>query len=103
MMPFDKRRRKLSFPKPSRKRRRGTTQSRPVLEWLENRIVLSSYTVTSTGYSATTVGTLAYEIGQAISAVDTNAQIGFSVGNNSTISLNSSDFSTPTPTAIPPT
>ena len=41
-----------------------------MIEWLESRMVLSNYTVTSTAYSPTTDGTLAYEIGTAITAGD---------------------------------
>ena len=50
-----------------------------VLEPLEARRVLSSYTVSSTDYNPTESGTLAFEIAAAIAAHDGSAQIGFSL------------------------
>ena len=64
------------------------------MEWLESRVVLSNYMVTSTAYSPTTAGTLAYEIGAAITADDGAAVIGFDSSlAGQTISLNTSDTS----------
>jgi large repetitive protein len=63
------------------------------LELLEDRRVLSSYTVSSTNFSPTQSGTLAFEIAAAVSAHDAAAQIGFSLPANSTISLNAADKS----------
>jgi Bacterial Ig-like domain (group 3)/IPT/TIG domain len=59
------------------------------LDTLEDRIVLSSYTVTNVNYSGT--GSLGAAIAAAISSDDSNAQIDFSVPDNSTISLTGSD------------
>jgi hypothetical protein len=59
------------------------------LDPLEDRIVLSSYTVTNVNYSGT--GSLGAAIAAAISSDDSNAQIDFSVPANSTISLTASD------------
>ena len=72
--------------------RRGCNRSL-VLEPLEARRVLSSYTVSSTDYNPTESGTLAFEIAAAIAAHDGSAQIGFSLPANSTISLTSADKS----------
>jgi hypothetical protein len=80
--------------KADRRRRFARNRSRPRFELLENRIVLASYTVTSILYPAATVGTLAYEIGQAITNNDSAAVIGFSASlAGETISLTSADFS----------
>ena len=68
------------------------------LDRLEDRITPSTFTVTSTDYDPTESGTLAYEINAAqtdyTNSGDTNSeQIGFSLPDNSTISLNGSDQS----------
>jgi hypothetical protein len=78
---------------PDRRRRFARVRSRPMLEWLEDRIVLSAYTVTSTAYSVLTSGTLAFEINAAITADDPAAVISFDLPNNSTIALIASDVS----------
>ena len=81
---------RLSKPAP---RRRQGRKFRLGLEFLEDRRLLSSYTVSSTSFSPTQAGTLAFEIAAAVSAHDTAAQIGFSLPANSTISLNAADKS----------
>ena len=77
-------------------RRRVTTELRPVLEWLEGRIVLSSYTVDSTDYPPTVSGTLGYAIDQAVAANDPAAVITFDLPSNSTIQLSAGDKSADT-------
>jgi large repetitive protein len=94
MLSFEKNRRRSPFRKATRSRRPARALSPSMLEWLESRIVLSPYTVTSVAYSPTTPGTLAYEISAAITAADTSAVIGFSSSlTGQTISLNNTDAS----------
>ena len=89
MIFFEKRRRKSSSRKSGRSRRLAIYRSRPVVEWLENRVVLSNYLVTNTNYSGDN------SLGAAITAAgDTTAQISFDLPSNLTISLTSSDLST---------
>ena len=59
------------------------------MEPLEDRVVLSNYTVTNIDYSGT--GSLGAAIGAAISGDDAHAQIDFSLPDNSTIALTASD------------
>jgi hypothetical protein len=63
--------------------------SRLGLERLEDRLVLSNYTVTNVNYSGT--GSLGAAITAAINSDDSQAQIDFSVPNNSTIALTAAD------------
>ena len=94
MLSFENNRRQSTFQKFNRSLRAKRALAPSVMEWLENRIVLSNYLVTSTSYSPTTNGTLAYEIGAAITADDNAAVIGFDSSlADQTIGLNSSDTS----------
>ena len=94
MLSFEKNRRQSPLRRPAHFRRARRALAPAVIEWLENRIVLSNYTVTSTAYSATTDGTLAYEIGAAITADDSAAVITFDSSlAGQTIGLDSSDTS----------
>ena len=70
-------------------RSRTSRDSRFGLELLEDRLVLSNYTVTSINYSGT--GSLGAAIAAVISSDDSHAQIDFSLPDNSTISLSASD------------
>ena len=103
MILYTRLRRQSSFRKASRSRQPATIRTRPALEWLEKRVVLSSYVVTNTGLDPTVAGTLANEIGLAIG--DTSAVISFSntVGTDATITLSASYLSSTTtygPTAF---
>ena len=94
MLSFEKNRRRSPFRKATRSRRPARALSPSVLEWLESRIVLSPYLVTSTAYSPTTEGTLANEIQAAITADDNAAVITFEASlAGQTIELNGSDTS----------
>ena len=63
--------------------------SRFGLEPLEDRLVLSNYTVLNTNYSGS--GSLGAAIAAAIGSGDSQAQIGFSLPDNSTIALAAGD------------
>jgi hypothetical protein len=93
MRSFSGGQRKSSFRKTDRSRRLARTRTLPALEWLEDRIVLSSYVVTNTNYRGT--GSLGAASSTAVSTVDTDAQISFTgLANNSTIALTNSDVNT---------